>query len=59
MQSRVLRVKEVTRQTGICKATLYRWIHDGHFPPPIRLGPRAVGWREHVVEEWIRDREIA
>jgi prophage regulatory protein len=31
----------------------------GAFPRPIRLGKRAVGWRERDVTEWLESREQA
>ena len=42
---RVLRREEVTRLTGLARATIYKKVADGTFPPPLRLGDRAVGWR--------------
>lgn len=32
---------------------------NGTFPPPIQLGPRAVGWLEHEIDEWIASRPRA
>ena len=33
--------------------TIYQYIKDGAFPKPVRLGPRAVGWLEADVSDWI------
>lgn len=41
---------------GIGKSTLWRWIRDGHFPKPVRLGANCVAWRSVDVEEWINTR---
>ena len=30
-----------------------QYIKDGVFPKPVPLGPRAVGWLESDVSEWI------
>ena len=34
-------------------------VSNGTFPPPIQLGPRAVGWLEHEIDEWIASRPRA
>ena len=39
------------------RTTLYRWIKDGRFPKPIRLGPNSVAWRWSAIEEWLAARE--
>jgi prophage regulatory protein len=31
----------------------------GDFPRPVRLGIRAVGWRESDVRDWLESREQA
>jgi len=56
MGSTVLRVREVVSEIGVSKATLYRWVSSGRFPPPIKLGARAVGWRREEVEAWVAGR---
>ncbi|MDE2761598.1 MAG: AlpA family phage regulatory protein [Gemmatimonadota bacterium] len=56
MGSRILRPPEVVEEIGVSKASLYRWIRSGRFPPPIKLGPRRVGWRREDVDAWIAGR---
>lgn len=55
----MLRLREVTRITGLARSTVYKLIHDGDFPPPIKLGARAVAWRSDAVNGWIQDRTNA
>jgi prophage regulatory protein len=31
----------------------------GDFPRPVRLGKRAVGWRESDLQDWLASREQA
>ena len=38
------------------RSTIYQYIKDGVFPKPVPLGPRAVGWLESDVTEWIAAR---
>lgn len=40
----IIRLKRVTAETGNAKSTLYLRIAQGLHTPPIKIGPRAVGW---------------
>jgi prophage regulatory protein len=54
----IVKLPSVLHITGLKRATLYKRIRQGEFPPPVRLGPRAVGWLRHEVEGWLRDRIV-
>jgi len=41
---------------GISRSTIYRMMNVGEFPRPIKLGRRAVGWREDEIEQWLRSK---
>lgn len=49
----LLKRPEVRERTTLSDSALYRLISKGDFPPPIRLGARAVAWLEEEVEAWI------
>ncbi len=53
------RLPDVLKMTGLGRSTIYRWIADGSFPPPVRLGPRAVAWRWADLDRWTRSRATA
>lgn len=53
---RILRRPLVQQRTGLSRSTLYQYIKDGAFPAPLPLGPRAVGWLEQDVTNWIAAR---
>lgn len=53
----VLRLKEVMARVGMGRSWIYEAVTDGAFPPPVKLGSRAVGWRERDVEDWISSRK--
>ena len=40
---------------GKSTATLWRWVRDGLFPAPIRIGPNSVAWRVSDCQEWAAD----
>ena len=56
MGSRVLRAPEVVSEIGVSKATLYRWVRSGQFPPPIKLGGHSVGWLREEIDAWLAGR---
>ena len=39
----ILRIPEICDCTGWGRSTLYQKIHDGKFPPLIKIGQRASG----------------
>lgn len=53
---RLLRLKEVKMRVGLGRSTIYRWISEGRFPKPVRLGCRSVGWLESTIDSWIKSR---
>ena len=53
---RILRPSQMCKKLSISKATLYRLIKMGEFPPPLQLGGGSVGWPETVGDEWIQNR---
>lgn len=50
---RIIRLPELLEITGASRSTLYRWIREGCFPPPVRLGPNSTGWPQSQVREWL------
>jgi prophage regulatory protein len=57
--STILRRREVEKLTGLARSTIYQYVKAGDFPPPVRLGARAVGWRYADVLDWINSREAS
>ncbi len=53
---KLVRVKHVQSRTGLSKSTIYTYMKQGLFPASVSLGPRTVGWVEHDVARWIRER---
>ena len=50
---RLLRRQDVEGLVGLKHSALYRWMKTGDFPCPVRLGARAVRWRQSDVQEWM------
>ena len=56
MQIAIHRLPDVVAKTGRRRSTVYSDIKAGTFPPPIKVGRRAVGWPAHEVDEILRAR---
>ncbi|WP_429407727.1 helix-turn-helix transcriptional regulator [Paraburkholderia sp. MM5482-R1] len=50
------RLPDVCRLTGLRKSSIYAMINVGSFPAPVRIGPRAVAWRDDDIGRWIETR---
>jgi predicted DNA-binding transcriptional regulator AlpA len=37
----------------VSKSTLWAWVKEGRFPPPVKLGPRCTAWRVEDVRSFI------
>lgn len=57
MPSRILRLKEVQKITGLSRSTIYAEIAKGNFPKQVKLtGARSVGWHENTIVQWVESR---
>ena len=59
MADRLLPRAEVEARCGIARTTIYRLMRAGEFPTPIKVGLRAVRWRESELEAFLADRPRA
>ena len=59
VDSRMLRIVEVSRRIGLCRSSVWRMVKDGQFPPPRQLSSRAVGWLDAEIGEWLTSREAS
>jgi len=55
---RIVRLPEVLYIVGLTKTTVYKYMQDGQFPSSLKLGSRAVGWRESEIQAWISRTDI-
>ena len=56
MAERLLTIAEVTAWCGLSKDSIYRLMGAGDFPAAIRVGQRAVRWRESELDAWLESR---
>lgn len=56
---RLIRMPQVMDLVGLRKTAIYAAMAEKGgqgFPAPVRIGSRAVAWREHEVLAWIESR---
>jgi prophage regulatory protein len=51
----IVRLREVTKRTGLHRATIYRKIAAGTFPQQRQLSQNCVGWYEAEINAWVAD----
>ena len=56
MIRRVLRLKGVKEATGLSRSSIYALRKRGLFPPSVKIGPKAVGWFEDEVLDYLKSR---
>lgn len=57
-QTRLIRIREVIRLSGISRSFIYQLCSDNLFPKSIQLVPggKSVAWLESEVIDWIDSR---
>ncbi|RIV87994.1 helix-turn-helix transcriptional regulator [Aurantiacibacter zhengii] len=53
--TRLIRIREVQHRVGLGRSTIYRWMAEGKFPKPVRLGSYAVAWNDADIENWVKE----
>lgn len=53
---RVLRLPMVIEITGYSRSAIYHLMANNSFPKQRKIGPRAVGWDSHEIEEWVNNK---
>ena len=54
---KTVRLRDVARLLGVSRSTIYKYMNEGNFPLPLKLGKRAVRWRLTDIEAWLDSRD--
>jgi prophage regulatory protein len=54
MQRQILRPKEVIKEYGLSRSTIFRLEREAKFPKRVRLGSRDVGYLRSDLEAWVQ-----
>lgn len=57
MSDSIKRLPAVKEISGLGKTSIYEGVAAGTFPSPLKIGPRAVGWRTSDLNEWLNSRK--
>ena len=49
---RLIRLAEVSSMIGLKRSSIYRYVSEGKFPSPIKVGERSVRWKLADVLAW-------
>lgn len=49
----LLRIKEVSKLTGMSRSSIYEKAKRGDFPKPIKLGPKTSAWIKREIKDHI------
>jgi len=56
---KIMKRKEVEAVTGLSRSSIYAKMETDTFPKAIKLSERSVGWLDHEVQEWLKNRVSA
>jgi prophage regulatory protein len=56
VQKVAYRLPELINMFGISKPSVYRWISDGQFPKPVKVGRLSL-WPASTIDEWWRSKQ--
>ena len=50
--------KSLAARYQVTRQTIWRWVREGNFPPPIQLGKAAVRWHEADILLWEQSKQV-
>ena len=50
---KLLKIEEVIEKTTLGKSSIFDYVKKGKFPRPVKVGERAVAWKDDEIDEWI------
>lgn len=53
---KLISLREVMKQTGLSRSTIYKYLNEHRFPKRILIGDRAVRWEKSEIQSWINSR---
>lgn len=51
--------KQLSEFLEVSRQTIWRWVREGKFPTPIKLGPNCTRWNLEHVKSWEASKEGA
>ena len=54
----VVRPNELCKMLSVSSSTLWRMEKEGRLPEKVKIGPRAVGWFNTDIDEWLEQNKM-
>ena len=54
--TRVIRLPETVKKTGLSRSTIYSLIKSGNFPKQVHLSVRTMGFFEADLDAWLMEK---
>jgi predicted DNA-binding transcriptional regulator AlpA len=54
LEQELLKLKDVLKVIPVSKTTWYIGIKEGRYPPPIKIGLKAVAWRKKDIDNCLK-----
>ena len=56
---RLMTRRDVEAHCGLSRTSIYRLMRAGQFPEAVKVGPKAVRWRQSEINAWLQARPRA
>lgn len=62
MRPKFIRICDLASHPGrpgllpVSAPTIWRWVKQGRFPAPVRLGPQITAWPVEAVDQFLQQR---
>ncbi|GIU09848.1 hypothetical protein TUM4641_25800 [Shewanella morhuae] len=57
--NQIISISAMCKNLNKGRSTLFVWVRDGHFPQPIRVGKKTLGWTTKQYQSWLESKEAA
>lgn len=59
--SKMMKAKDIAEWLGVSESAIYKWVSDGEFPRPYKLGNgderrSASRWDRDEIKQWLEER---
>jgi predicted DNA-binding transcriptional regulator AlpA len=59
--SKMMKAKDIAEWLGVSECAIYKWVSDGEFPRPYKLGNgdarrSASRWDRDEIKQWLEER---
>lgn len=55
--NQIISIKAMCKNLNKGRSTLFVWVRDGKFPPPLRVGKKSLGWSQKQYQQWLESME--